>query len=316
MYVLFGLLLHLYVTKSGRNIPFCFKSDTDASLPSASLPGYLCLSLLRPKKSPRMEGGRRAEAESSSAAARAPSESSDDLAEEAKAKFGIRDDEDDGDNEVGRDEGEEPGADGFVPSPLILLRDQVEKDKEDESLRRWKAKLLGSVDGELNSQEFFNNIFFSRLFGDLSWLMNLALCLISAGKVEPEVTFHSIGVVSEGFANLITSLPVAKNQSQILFTLKEGSKYRLRMTFTVRHNIVSGLTYSNVVWKRGIKVDQIKGMLGTFAPQQDPYEHLLEEETTPSGVLARGIYSAKLKFEDDDKTCHLELSYSFEIKKH
>lgn len=56
-------------------------------------------------------------------------------------------------------------------------------------------------------------------------------------------------------------------------------------------------------------------MLGTFAPQRDPYEHLLEEETTPSGVLARGIYSAKLKFEDDDKRCHLELDYSFEIKK-
>ncbi|CAL9103104.1 unnamed protein product, partial [Musa acuminata var. zebrina] len=170
-----------------------------------------------------MEGGRRAEAESSSAAARAPPEISDDLAEEAKAEFGVGDDEDDGDNEVGRDEGEEPGADGFVPSPLIPLSDQVEKDKEDESLRRWKEKLLGGVDGELNS------------------------------KVEPEVTFHSIGVVSEGFANLITSLPVAKNQSQILFTLKEGSKYRLRLTFTVRHNIVSGLTYSNVVWKRGIK---------------------------------------------------------------
>ncbi|XP_018681729.2 rho GDP-dissociation inhibitor 1-like isoform X2 [Musa acuminata AAA Group] len=228
-----------------------------------------------------MEGGRRAEAESSSAAARAPPEISDDLAEEAKAEFGVGDDEDDGDNEVGRDEGEEPGADGFVPSPLIPLSDQ-----EDESLRRWKEKLLGGVDGELNS------------------------------KVEPEVTFHSIGVVSEGFANLITSLPVAKNQSQILFTLKEGSKYRLRLTFTVRHNIVSGLTYSNVVWKRGIKVDQIKGMLGTFAPRRDPYEHLLEEETTPSGVLARGIYSAKLKFEDDDKRCHSELSYSFEIKKH
>lgn len=42
-------------------------------------------------------------------------------------------------------------------------------------------------------------------------------------------------------------------------------------------------------------MDQSKGMLGTFAPQRDPYEHLLEEETTPSGVLARGIYSAKLK---------------------
>ncbi|THU67349.1 hypothetical protein C4D60_Mb05t23730 [Musa balbisiana] len=229
-----------------------------------------------------MEGGRRAEAESSSAAARAPAEISDDLAEEAKAEFGVGDDEDDGDNDVGRDEGEEPGADGFVPSPLIPLRDQVEKDKEDESLRRWKEKLLGGVDGELNS------------------------------KVEPEVTFHSIGVVSEGFANLITSLPVAKNQSQILFTLKEGSKYRLRLTFTVRHNIVSGLTYSNVVWKRGIKgtslwlLSKATKYLHTGSNQGNAWyicssagslrtEHLLEEETTPSGVLARGIYSAKLK---------------------
>ncbi|RRT78618.1 hypothetical protein B296_00007195 [Ensete ventricosum] len=76
-----------------------------------------------------MEGGRRAEAESSSAAARAPPESSDDLAEDAKGEFDVGDDEDDGDNEVGRDEGEEPGADGFVLSPLIPLRDQVENDK-------------------------------------------------------------------------------------------------------------------------------------------------------------------------------------------
>lgn len=36
-------------------------------------------------------------------------------------------------------------------------------------------------------------------------------------------------------------------------------------------------------------------MLGTFAPQREPYVHTLEEETTPSGVLARGKYIAKLK---------------------
>lgn len=45
----------------------------------------------------------------------------------------------------------------------------------------------------------------------------------------------------------------------------------------------------------GISVDQSKGMLGTFAPQKEPYEHALKEEVTPSGVLARGVYSAKLK---------------------
>ena len=36
-------------------------------------------------------------------------------------------------------------------------------------------------------------------------------------------------------------------------------------------------------------------MLGTFAPQREPYIHTLEEETTPSGVLARGNYTAKLR---------------------
>lgn len=42
-------------------------------------------------------------------------------------------------------------------------------------------------------------------------------------------------------------------------------------------------------------VDQSKGMLGTFAPQKEPYVYALKEDTTPSGALARGVYSAKLK---------------------
>lgn len=99
------------------------------------------------------------------------------------------------------------------------------------------------------------------------------------------------------------------------FTLKEGSEYRLKLAFTVLHNIVSGLAYTNTVWKGGLQVDQSKGMLGTFAPRRETYLHTLDEETTPSGVLARGMYSAKLKFEDDDRRCHMELKYSFEIKK-
>ncbi|XP_010936008.1 rho GDP-dissociation inhibitor 1 [Elaeis guineensis] len=231
-----------------------------------------------------MEGDRRAEAGSSSASRTlrdvlgSPTESGDDaLVHERNAELD--------EEEVEGEEDEEVGADGFVPGPLIPLKEQLEKDKDDESLRRWKEKLLGCLEGELN------------------------------GQMEPEVTFHSIGIVSEGCAETITPLPVADNQSCVLFILKEGSQYRLKLTFSVKHNIVSGLTYSNTVWKKGLQVDQRKGMLGTFAPQRGPYEHLLEEETTPSGSLARGIYLAKLKFEDDDKRCHLELDYYFEIKK-
>jgi len=48
-----------------------------------------------------------------------------------------------------------------------------------------------------------------------------------------------------------------------------------------------------VLWS--FSVDQSKGMLGTFAPQKDPYVYALKEDTTPSGALVRGVYSAKLK---------------------
>lgn len=44
-----------------------------------------------------------------------------------------------------------------------------------------------------------------------------------------------------------------------------------------------------------MSVDQSKGMVGTFAPQKEPYVHTLEKETTPSGLLARGVYKANLK---------------------
>ncbi|KAM7254294.1 hypothetical protein ACFE04_031976 [Oxalis oulophora] len=196
--------------------------------------------------------------------------------------------EDGFDDEIDDEEEEKQQQDeqGFVLGPLLSLKEQIEKDKEDESLRRWKEKLLGSVENELD------------------------------GQTEPEVKFHSIGIVSDEFPEINTPLPIDEKQNgRALFTLKEGSRYRRKLTFSVLHNIVSGLAYTNTVWKAGLKVDQSKGMLGTFAPQREPYVHILEEETTPSGILARGTYSAKLKFKDDDGRCHMEFKYSFEIKK-
>nr|GEY41391.1 Rho GDP-dissociation inhibitor 1-like [Tanacetum cinerariifolium]GFA49340.1 Rho GDP-dissociation inhibitor 1-like [Tanacetum cinerariifolium] len=73
--------------------------------------------------------------------------------------------------------------------------------------------------------------------------------------------------------------------------------------------------YINTVWKTGLKVDSSKQMLGTFSPQAEPYIHVMTEETTPSGMFARGSYSAKTKFLDDDNKCYLELNYTFDIQK-
>ncbi|GLJ53422.1 hypothetical protein SUGI_1139230 [Cryptomeria japonica] len=180
------------------------------------------------------------------------------------------------------DEEQDDGS--YVPGPLVSLKEQLELDKEDESLRRWKEKLLGCVDYDFSEE-----------------------------SMEPEVTFQSLGIISSSNQEVNFSLLLENNGISI--TLKEGCNYYFKFSFMVHHNIVSGLQYVNTVWKAGLKVDHIHHMLGTFSPRQEPYVHALEEETTPSGVLARGTYTAKTKFIDDDGRCHLEVDYSFEIQK-
>lgn len=41
----------------------------------------------------------------------------------------------------------------------------------------------------------------------------------------------------------------------------------------------------------------------------------VEAETAPSGMLARGHYTAVSKFVDDDNHVHLQFKWSFDIKK-
>ncbi|KAF8402197.1 hypothetical protein HHK36_013149 [Tetracentron sinense] len=170
--------------------------------------------------------------------------------------------------------------------PQFTLKEQLEKDKDDESLRRWKEQLLGSVD-------------FSAV----------------GENAEPEVQILSLSILSPGRPDLVFPIPFVPNSKGYAFSLKDGSRYRLKFSFIVSNNIVSGLKYTNIVWKTGVRVENTKVMLGTFSPQQEPYTFELEEETTPSGIFARGSYSARTKFIDDDGKCYLDINYCFEIRK-
>ncbi|CAD6242642.1 unnamed protein product [Miscanthus lutarioriparius] len=170
--------------------------------------------------------------------------------------------------------------------PRVSIKEQLEKDKDDESLRRWKEQLLGSVD--------FNSV---------------------GETLEPDVKIMSLSILSPGRPDIFLPLPVEPNAKGVWFTLKEGSPYRLKFTFSVSNNIVSGLRYTNTVWKTGLKVDRAKEMLGTFSPQLEPYTYVTPEDTTPSGMFARGSYSARTKFLDDDRKCYLEINYTFDIRR-
>uniref|UniRef100_A0A7C8Z5V3 Rho GDP-dissociation inhibitor n=1 Tax=Opuntia streptacantha TaxID=393608 RepID=A0A7C8Z5V3_OPUST len=170
--------------------------------------------------------------------------------------------------------------------PQCSLKAQLEKDKDDESLRKWKEQLLGGVD--LNA------------IGE---------------TLDPEVKILSLAIKSPGRDDILLQIPENGKVKGNWFTLKEGSRYSLKFTFQVNNNIVSGLKYTNTVWKTGVKVDSTKEMLGTFSPQAEPYTHEMPEDTTPSGIFARGSYTARTKFVDDDNKCYLEINYTFDIRK-
>lgn len=170
--------------------------------------------------------------------------------------------------------------------PQVTIKEHLEKDKDDESLRRWKEQLLGSVDAA----------------GDVETL-------------EADVKIVSLTIICPGRDDIVLQIPDNEAPKGVWFTLKEGTHYRLRFAIKVSNNIVSGLRYTNTVWKTGIKVDNSKEMLGTFSPQVEPYLHEMPEDTAPSGYFARGSYSAKTKFLDDDNKCHLEINYMFAIQK-
>ncbi|KAL2476042.1 Rho GDP-dissociation inhibitor 1 [Abeliophyllum distichum] len=154
--------------------------------------------------------------------------------------------------------------------PKWSIKDHLEKDKDDESLRRWKEQLLGSVDADAVQE-----------------------------SQEPDVKILSL--ISYGRTNIVLPIPESGNPTGLWFTLKEGSRYRLRFSIKVSDDIVCGLKYTNTVGKKELEAE--------------PYTHEMAEETTPSGIFARGSYSARTKFIDDDNKCYLEMNYSFDVQK-
>lgn len=71
--------------------------------------------------------------------------------------------------------------------------------------------------------------------------------------LEPEVKITELSIISPGRADIVLPIPEDGKPKGLWFTLKEGSRYNLKFTFKVNNNIVSGLKYTNTVWKTGMK---------------------------------------------------------------
>uniref|UniRef100_A0A3Q3X317 Rho GDP-dissociation inhibitor 1 n=1 Tax=Mola mola TaxID=94237 RepID=A0A3Q3X317_MOLML len=175
----------------------------------------------------------------------------------------------------------------YKPPAQKTLEEINELDKEDESLRKYKEALLGKV--EVLEDPNAPNVQVTRM----SLMCNDAphpLVLDLTGNLE--------------------------NFKKNPFVLKEGVEYRIKINFKVNKDIVAGLKYIQFTARKGVKVDKTDYMVGSYGPRpSEEYEFLTPMEEAPKGLIARGNYTIKSKFTDDDKHEHLSWEWILSIKK-
>ncbi|XP_039257317.1 rho GDP-dissociation inhibitor 1-like [Styela clava] len=176
---------------------------------------------------------------------------------------------------------------GYKAPAQKSLQEIANQDADDESLRRYKESLLGNI-------------------GDI--------------KKDPNDTrniiLQSLSVVVEGRDDI--SLDLTGDLSKFKdspITMKEGTTYRLKMSFKITSEIVSGLQLLTTIHRKGIKVDTQRNMVGSYGPKADVQHYTGKPEDAPSGMIARGKYTCKSKFIDDDKNVILEWQWILDIKK-
>ncbi|XP_030000894.1 rho GDP-dissociation inhibitor 1-like isoform X2 [Sphaeramia orbicularis] len=182
-------------------------------------------------------------------------------------------------------ENDEPESVNYKAPAQKTLAEIQELDKDDESLRKYKEALLGAS-------------------------------VTESDPSVPNVQVTRMSLVCEGAPNPLVldlqDLDGIKNQT---FVLKEGVEYKIKISFKVNREIVSGLKYVQNTFRKGIKIDKSEYMVGSYGPRPTEYDFLTSTEEAPKGVMARGHYNIKSKFTDDDKHDHLSWEWNLHIKK-
>ncbi|XP_030601986.1 rho GDP-dissociation inhibitor 1-like [Archocentrus centrarchus] len=183
-------------------------------------------------------------------------------------------------------ENEEPEPVNYKPPAQKTVKEIHELDKDDESLRKYKEALLGP--GITEADPNVPNVQVIRM------------SLVCESAPEPLIL------------DLCGDLEAFKKQA---FVLKEGVEYRIKISFKVNREIVSGLKYVQQTFRKGMKIDKSDYMVGSYGPRDSEYDFLTTVEEAPKGLLARGNYVIKSKFTDDDKHDHLSWEWNLNIKK-
>lgn len=188
-------------------------------------------------------------------------------------------------------------VEGYTVGEKKTIEEYTKLDAEDESLAKWKASLGLAA----------NSTPYPVKAGD-----KRTVVIVEMSLVFPE---------DPSLQPLVIPMEDAKGNTldkPIKFEIKEKSVYELCIKFRVQHEIITGLKYLHSVKKAGIRVDKVEEPLGSYAPNttENPYyEKNFGAVEAPSGMFARGSYTATTKFVDDDKAVHLSFPWSFQITK-
>ncbi|CAG8949211.1 hypothetical protein HYFRA_00004834 [Hymenoscyphus fraxineus] len=184
-------------------------------------------------------------------------------------------------------------TEGFKVGEKKTMDEYSKLDADDEAMQRYKQSLgLGGAGKDLSDPN------------DPRHCIILSLQMDSEGR--PPVV---IDLSEKGSEKTLKDKP---------FKIKEGAKFSMTAKFKVQHEILSGLHYVQIVKRKGIRVSKDQEMIGSYAPctDQNPvYTKQFAEEDAPTGMLARGHYTAVSTFVDDDKKRHLEFEWAFDIAK-
>ncbi|XP_006869562.1 PREDICTED: rho GDP-dissociation inhibitor 1 isoform X2 [Chrysochloris asiatica] len=121
---------------------------------------------------------------------------------------------------------EEEHSVNYKPPAQKSIQEIQELDKDDESLRKYKEALLGRV--AVSADPNVPNVVVTRL---------TLVCSTAPGPLELDLT---------------GDLESFKKQS---FVLKEGVEYRIKISFQVNREIVSGMKYVQHTSRKGFKHD-------------------------------------------------------------
>lgn len=175
---------------------------------------------------------------------------------------------------------------GYKPPAEKSIKEILEQDDDDESLRRYKEQLIG---GEA-AVPFPND--------------------------PRRVIIQRLALVAEGRPDKVMDL--TRDLSEIKkekFVIKEGVKYSIRIDFTVQREIVTGLKYIQKTSRMGVTVDKMSKMVGSYPPKTEAHSYTTPQDEAPSGLTGRGTYSVSSLFTDDDKNEHLKWDWTIEVKK-